>query len=101
MVDVDEVYKSPFILKPPETKQKEPDLAKVNQQVKSLKLESTSEAKVDQASTSGSMKAVNTYRVVPELRLSSLVSQKFSIFHRHINQVMIRGDNVVMVAYAD
>jgi hypothetical protein len=83
MKDVDEVYKIPIVCK------------------------STNESNKDSRESQSSNKELDllSNKLSSDLCLTSplvdLKTTKFTILHRHINQILVRGDNIVMVAYAD
>lgn len=74
MVDVDEVYKVP-----------------------SSQLNQIDEP--DQKPLEGSQKQLDICNLFSDLNLFK--SGRFNVFERHVNQLLIRGDNVVTVALAD
>ena len=77
MIDVDEVYKLKHEIKPSKEEKDAED--------------NTTNVKV------------NEYKSLPidANFLCELKSKQINYYHRHLDQCFIRGDNVVLVAYAD
>lgn len=83
MSDVDEVYKIP------QSRLKDCEEEEKKEQVE----ESSSNKPVAQKSTTDLCKLFS--------QLNLYKSGRFNIFERHVNQMLIRGDNVVTIAFAD
>ena len=92
MIDVDEVYKVPLNSLnqfTQETKSVEVDTNAVEPK-KDLKNAAANLHTNSDASESNFTKNLNLYK-----------SGRFNLFERHVNQIFIRGDNVVTVVLAD
>jgi len=93
MIDVDEVYKVP--------------LSSLNKACDSLEAKTTKfendagkkdlTMKIDELKLVDSDKSHESF--VENLNLYK--SGRFNLFERHVNQMLIRGDNVVTIAFAD
>ena len=88
MIDVDEVYKVP-------TKKSKSSMNIIN------KLEETSSNQTDET-TSKKNTDQNDEKIIETLSSLNLYSTNdFETYQRHCNQILIRGDNVVIVVLAD
>jgi hypothetical protein len=92
MIDVDEVYKLPqSILKPD-------DLAK-DLEVKASLNDDNDAAEKNSAQTTTPAISESLESILSQLNLYK--SGRFNQFERHVNQLFIRGDNIVTVALTD
>ena len=105
MIDVDEVYKVPLhkYKQPSEFIEHKDDL-NLSSELDSVKIVKTDEndetvepkkgasAKIDEDRSQLSSFATN---------INLYKSGKYNLFERHVNQLFIRGDNVVLVVLAD
>ncbi len=93
MIDVDEIYRVPS------SNSKSASSNIINSLTKGLgdvSLLESSQNRATQAASGG--REVNEDL---ELNLNLYKSGKFNLFQRHVNQMLIRGDNVVFVILAD
>lgn len=82
MIDVDEVYRIPI-------NKLEDDLEKLQKDLKETNLED-----------SGKQKVQNDFEQI-ESKLNLYKSGRYNLFERHVNQLFIRGDNIVTVILAE
>ena len=106
MIDVDEVYKVPLhkYKQPSEFIEQKDDL-NLSTELDNVKIVKTDET-IDE--TIEPKKAASAKIDEDESLLSSFAtninlykSGKYNLFERHVNQLFIRGDNVVLVVLAD
>jgi hypothetical protein len=86
MIDVDEVYKVP-------TKKSKSSMNVINKLEVSNndnEIKNDSKIKIDQNKIVETLSSLNLYS-----------TNDFETYHRHCNQILIRGDNVVTVVLAD
>ncbi|CAF1089367.1 unnamed protein product [Brachionus calyciflorus] len=83
MIDVDEVYRIPI-------NKIETDLDKLPKELEKANLEDSEH-----------IKKINTDFQEIESKLNLYKSGRFNLFERHVNQLFIRGDNIVTVTLAD
>lgn len=105
MIDVDEVYKVPLhkYKQPSEFIEHKDDLnlsteldsvkiVKTDEKDETIEPKKTASAKIDEEESLLSSFATN---------INLYKSGKYNLFERHVNQLFIRGDNVVLVVLAD
>ena len=96
MIDVDEVYKVPLKALTESSTDKtkdEPNPEEMAKKMTKTDLESATanlDINSDSASSAHFVKNLNLYK-----------SGRFNLFERHVNQMFIRGDNIVTIVLAD
>jgi hypothetical protein len=90
MIDVDEVYKMPNSRLKSEESKKPSNLKDAEKKNESAADEVETKVDPESVALADALSHLNLYK-----------SSRFNMFERHVNQLLIRGDNVVTITLAD